>query len=557
VTRQLHRLDEAYGRALHWVLGHRWKVIAGILVAFLASLLLTKVIATEFFPETDESQFQITFKAPVGTRVEMSEKVSERIEQGMRKALAPFKAEGGGPIYTTLIANVGLPQGRTALFSANTGPHAGSVSLYLVPHTARRLTDVEAADKVRQGLREALPGTQSYFFIGGIVKRILNFGSAAPIDIEIVGYDLDSGAEYAKALVARMRGASDREGKPLFTDLQISREENYPELDVVVDREKAGLLGLSEQQVAQSVLTSLVGNNQFAPIPFTDAKSGNQYFINVRLDDRFRSNVSDVSDISLRTPGGSMVTLANVAQVRRSSGPVLVNRKYLQRIIDVTANVAPGKDLGTASAAAQKVVDETPPPEGFTAQLGGQTAAQREAFAGLLFAAIMAIALVYMILASQFRSLVDPLVIMFSVPMGVSGVFVALWVTRTPLSVNSFMGIIMMVGIVVSNGVLLVDFARQLRARGKPLFEATIEAGKTRLRPILMTTIATIFGLAPMALGFGEGSETNLPLARAVIGGLAVSTLFTLFLIPCLYTLLERFSREPAASEESAAESAT
>ncbi len=251
------------------------------------------------------------------------------------------------------------------------------------------------------------------------------------------------------------------------------------------------------------------------------------------------------------------MTLANVAQVRRSSGPVMVSRKYLQRIVDVTANVAPGKDLGTASDVAQRIVDETPVPEGFTAQLGGQTAAQKEANAGLLFAGVMAIALVYMILASQFRSLVDPLVIMFAVPLGISGVLLMLWGTRTPLSVNSAMGVIMMVGIVVSNGVLLVDFARQLRARGKPLIEATVEAGKTRLRPILMTTIATIFGLAPMAMGFGEGSETNLPLARAVIGGLTVSTVFTLFLIPCLYTLLERFSREPAAEEESAAESAT
>jgi multidrug efflux pump subunit AcrB len=269
--------------------------------------------------------------------------------------------------------------------------------------------------------------------------------------------------------------------------------------------------------------------------------------------------VSDLSDVFVKTPAGPVVSLANIATVKRSSGPVTINRKYLQRIVDVSANVAPGTDLGSASAAAQKVLDEMPPPEGFTAQLGGQTAAQKEAFAGLLFSALMAIALVYMILASQFRSLLDPLVIMFSVPLGVSGVFVALWATHTPLSVNSFMGIIMMVGIVVSNGVLLVDFARVLRARGRPLIEATIEAGKTRLRPILMTTIATIVGLFPMALGIGEGSETNLPLARAVIGGLVVSTFFTLFLIPSLYTLLERFAtpHKEEDVDETSAEAAT
>jgi multidrug efflux pump subunit AcrB len=225
--------------------------------------------------------------------------------------------------------------------------------------------------------------------------------------------------------------------------------------------------------------------------------------------------------------------------------------------VDVTANVAPGKDLGSASAAVQRVIDDNPPPDGFTVALGGQTAAQKEAYAGLMLAAVMAIALVYMILASQFRSLLDPLVIMFSVPLGVSGVFAMLWLTGTSLSVNSFMGVIMMVGIVVSNGVLLVDFARILRGRGLPLIEATIEAGRTRLRPILMTTIATVFGLLPMALGFGEGSETNLPLARAVIGGLTVSTVFTLFLIPSLYTLLERFGRPHEAAADDAVESAT
>jgi multidrug efflux pump subunit AcrB len=216
----------------------------------------------------------------------------------------------------------------------------------------------------------------------------------------------------------------------------------------------------------------------------------------------------------------------------------------------VTANVAPTSDLGAASEAVQRVVDNTPPPEGFSASLGGQTLEQQKAFRGLIFAALMALALVYMVLASQFKSLIDPLVIMFSVPLGVSGVFIMLYLTGTKLSVNSFMGIIMMVGIVVSNGVLLVDFANVLRRRGKPLHEATVLAGRTRLRPILMTTIATITALIPMALGIGEGSETNLPLARAVIGGLMVSTFFTLFLVPSLYTVFDRFAKRVSPHDE-------
>jgi multidrug efflux pump subunit AcrB len=544
ITRAWGRVDHFYASSLGWVLRHRALTIVSILGLFLGSCTLTKKIGTEFFPDSDEGQFQVIYKAQVGTRVEKTEMLSKRIEDTIDREL---KSQ-----FTTQLSDSGLPLGRSALFSANTGQHAGNLQVNLIPKATRVITDVQATEKIRTALRD-FAGTQITFFTGGIVKRILNFGAAAPVDVEILGYDLEEGSAYAKKLLPLLRDLSDADGKPLLTDLQITREENYPELDVVVDREKAGVLGLSEEQIAQSVLTSIIGNTQFAPIPFTDRKTGNEYFINVRLDDPYRSDISDISDVFLKSPQGAMVPLSNVAKVVRSSGPVTITRKYMQRIIDITANVAPGKDLGKASQAAQRVLDSNVPPEGFSVQLGGQTQAQKQAFAGLSFAAIMALALVYMVLASQFKSLLDPLVIMFSVPMGVSGVFAMLYVTHTTLSVNSAMGIIMMVGIVVSNGVLLVDFANVLRARGKPLVDATILAGKTRLRPILMTTIATIVGLVPMAIGLGEGSETNLPLARAVIGGLTVSTFFTLFLIPSLYTLLARWTKTPVLDEDASA----
>jgi multidrug efflux pump subunit AcrB len=553
---KLDQLDHGYARSLGWVLRHRAVVIAGILAVFVGSLFLKSRIGTEFFPDTDEAQFNISYKTPIGTRVEQTEKVTQRIEAAVEKALGKdARDQDGHPLYTTMISDSGLPGGRSALFSSNTGPHAANINVNLVSKNNRKISDQDAAERVRAALRDALPGTQSYYFVGGIVKRILNFGSAAPIDVEILGYDLQEGASYARTLLSRLRSVAGSDGKPLLTDLQISREENYPELDVVVDRQKAGVLGLSEQTIAQTVLSSLVGNTQIQPIQFTDPKTGNEYYINVRLDDAYRRNVSDLKDVFLRTPSGKLVSLDTVASVERGSGPVLIERKYLQRIIHLSANVAPGRDLGSVSAATQKVVDEVKPPEGFTARLGGQTEAQKAAFKGLAFAGVMALALVYMVLAAQFRSLIDPLVIMFSVPLGITGVFIMLWLTGTTLSVNSAMGIIMMVGIVVSNGVLLVDFANQLRDRGHGIEQAMIEAGRTRLRPILMTTIATIFGLIPMALGIGEGSETNLPLARAVIGGLAVSTFFTLFLVPALYTVLDRFARR--TPDEDAAKATT
>jgi hydrophobe/amphiphile efflux-1 (HAE1) family protein len=545
ITARFAALDEAYARALRWVLVRRIRVIGGITLTCVAvTATLLPRVGTEFFPESDESQFQVIFKAPIGTRVTKTEQVTRRLEETVRRSLSAFRARDGGSAIKTVISVTGIPAGRAGAYSQNSGPHAGTMSVNLIPPTARDASDQVLADHVRQAVFREFPGIQVYLFIGGIQKRIVNFGSSAPIDIEVLGYDLEAGAGYAKALAGRLRGLTDADGKPLLTDVQISREENYPQLDVVVDREKAGRLGLSEQQVAQTVLASLAGSTQFAPVPYVDARTGNQYYINVRMEDAYRSELQDLRELSARTPGGALVDLANIATIRRSSGPVTVSRKYLQRIIDVTANVAPGKDLGVAAAATQRILDVTPPPDGFTATQGGQVAAQKDAFGSLRWAFLLAVAMVYMVLASQFRSLLDPLVIIVSVPLGIAGVAFALWITGTTLSVNSFMGVIMMVGIVVSNGVLLVDFTRVLQARGQPLVEAVVQAGKTRLRPILMTTIATIVGLLPMALGMGEGSETNLPLARAVIGGLAVSTVFTLFFIPALYTLLERFSRK-------------
>ena len=546
VTRMLDRVDHAYAESLRVVLRHRAAVIVTILALFVASLGLLKLIGTEFFPDSDERQFSVIYKTPIGTRVERTELVAKRIEEIASRELT----DGATVRFTTMLADNGLPGGRTALFTSNTGPHAGNLQVNLVSRDDRPYSDLQATEKIRSALKNELPGVNVFYFTGGIVKRILNLGAPAPIDVEILGYDLDRAAAHAKLVAAKLRDVRDARGQVVLTDVQISREESYPELDVIVDREKAGMLGISEQQIAQTVLTSLVGNTQFSPIPFADPATGNSYFINVKLDDAFRSSVGDLSNIFLKTPAGRTLPLANLARVERGSGPVQITRKYLQRIIDVTANVAPGKDLGAASEQAQRALDELAAPDGFTVQLGGQTIAQKQAFQGLGLAIVMALALVYMVLASQFKSLLDPLVIMFSVPLGVSGVFAMLAATRTTLSVNSAMGIIMMVGIVVSNGVLLVDFANVLRRRGTPLLEATVLAAKTRLRPILMTTIATVAGLVPMALGLGEGSETNLPLARAVIGGLTVSTFFTLFLIPSLYTLVDRFKKNKPHEED-------
>jgi len=263
----------------------------------------------------------------------------------------------------------------------------------------------------------------------------------------------------------------------------------------------------------------------------------------VQLDEPFRTRPEDLGRIFVTPPGGRPVLLSTVAEIKRELGLVILERKYQQRLIRVSGNPV-GRDLGSLSTDIEKRLGGLQLPPGFTVRMGGQTAQQREAFASLAFTTILALMLVYMVMAAQFRSLKDPLIIMFSVPMGLIGVLWALFLTHTSLSTTSFMGIIMMVGIVVSNGVLLVEYTNELRRHGLPLAEAVVRAGRTRLRPILMTSLTTVVGLIPMALGLLVGSEANAPLARAVIGGLVVSTGLTLLLIPTLYTILEeRFPR--------------
>jgi len=526
--RMVNGLDAGYEWLLERVLRHRRAVIAGTLVLFGVSCLLVGGIGKDFFPETDESQFTVFLKLPVGTRMEETEKAAKKMEQTILEAI-------GVENTRTIVTAAGIPTGRSALFSANTGPHAANVQVNLVPPKQRRETDVELMERVRKKAFDGrFAGMMVYFFNGGIVKRIFNFGSDAPIDVEVTGYDLRDARELAGQVMTQMRGVDG------LVDVQNKREENYPELDVVVDREKAAKLGFSQQEIANTVLTSMSGDTN-TPSVYTDPITGNEYYIIVRLADRWRSDVRDLSEVFLPShTGGAPVALSTMARIERSSGPVQVDRKYQQRVIDLVANVF-GRDLGAVTEEIERRVAGLQLPVGFVVHLGGQSQAQKEAFQGLLLAALLALMLVYMVMASQFRSLLDPLIIMFSVPMGLIGVFTALRITHTSLSVNSFMGIIMMVGIVVSNGVLLVDYTRVLREEQKmPLREAVVKAGRTRLRPILMTTLATVLGLLPMALGLGEGSEANVPLAIAVIGGLTVSTALTLLLIPSLYVTVEQ-----------------
>jgi len=521
----IDKMDQFYVRNLRLALGHRRLVIGTIVGGALLSLILVKFIGTEFFPDQDEGQFSVTVKLPVGTRSEVTDKFVSQVEKIIKENV---------PEAQTIIADIGVPSSRSGnLFTRNSGSHAANIQVALVPPDKRNRSEFEIVNALRPRLVR-LPGASVFVNPGGFLRFLLNFGSSAPIDVEIRGFDLDTGSALAKKVANIVRAV------PGATDIQVSREDNLPELLVKIDRERAGVMGISVAEISNTINTLI--NGTVASL-YSDPVNGNQYNILVRLDSSYRSHIEDLHDIMLTTTGGQQVRLGNLASVELTQAPVEIDRKYQQRLVEVFGNVT-GRDLGSVSSDIQKNLDTLTIPPGFEVKQTGNVEQQKETFKMLALALGLAIMLVYVVMASQFQSLLDPFIIMFTVPLGLIGVLWILFLTGTTLSVTSFQGVIIMIGIVVSNGVLLVDYTNHLRKGGLPLFDAVIKGGSTRLKPIIMTSMATILGLIPMALGLG-GESTQAPLAIAVIGGLAVSTVLTLFFVPVLYTVFEqRFRRE-------------
>ncbi len=520
----LDRIDGWYEAGLEWVLHHRRLLILGTFALAVASLGLLKFIGTEFFPDQDEGQFSVTVKLPVGTRVEETEKAVLSLEKIIQANV---------PEMQTMISDVGVPSAKSGnLIGRNSGSHAANIQVALVPVDQRKRSVFQIVKDIRPKLA-SLPGVGTFLNPGGFLRFLLNFGSNAPIDVEIRGYDLATGSAIARQVYTAVHSTAGA------TDVQISREDNLPELRVQIDREKAGTLGVNVADISNTINTCI--NGSVASL-FTDPVSGNQYNILVRLSEADRTNIDDIRNLLVPSSSGQQIKLGNIARVEKASSPVQIDRKYQQRIVDVTANVT-GRDLGSVASDINAKLAGIPIPPGFEVKQTGNVEQQRQTFHDLALAFGLAIILVYVVMASQFQSLMDPFIIMFTVPLGIIGVFWMLALTGTTLSVTSFQGVIVMVGIVVSNGILLVDYTNRMRMRGIELHEAVMRASRTRLKPILMTSLATILGLIPMAAGIG-GESTQAPLAIAVIGGLTVSTGLTLFFIPVLYTVFEeRFKR--------------
>jgi len=517
-----NRIDQRYQNLLSWALRHRRLVFTGTAGVLIVSLLLVPGIGSEFFPKSDEGNVRISVRLPVGTRLEETRKVIEQIEAVVRSEVPEVEA---------MFARAGSGRGRSVIFGGRfTGPHTGTVSLTLSDKSRRRRSSEQIAAALRPKLSR-IPGAIVTVNSGGLVSRVLSFGADDPLRVEIIGYDLGLSSRLAGEVAESLRSI------PGVTDIQVSREEGLPEYNVRIQHDRVSTMGLTVSRVADTVKSALGG--KVASI-YLDPTTGREHNIRVRLQEKDRQVPRDIERITLPLDGRGSISLGNVARLVTATSPVKIERKYQQRAVFVTADTS-GRDFGSVAREIEGKLGRLPVPEGFSVKLKGAREDQQQAFRSLAFALLLAVILIYMVLSAQFGSLVHPFLVMFSVPLGFIGVIWALFLTGTTLSVISFIGIIMMVGIVVSNAILLVDYTNLLRARGVDLDEAVVQAGRTRLRPILMTTLTTLLGLSPMALGIGEGAEANAPLAITVIGGLSVSTFLTLVFLPALYHSVERY----------------
>jgi len=556
---------QGYVITLRWCLARRALVVVTVTATFVGSLFMAPRLATEFFPKVDAGQFILNVAAPEGTRVEKTEAIVAQVEKLVRQETPASELD-------QIVANIGLPQGWMVLYTPVNGPHQAFLLISLArEHTVR--TD-EIIGRLRVRLAQEFPGLKFSFQTGGIVSDVLNFGLPAPIDIKVSGPKLTEVAEAA----TRIREVAAQ--VPDTADVAVRQGMDYPELHLEVNRTKSAYLGLNEQQVAMDLITGLSSNLTLNPGYWIDPKSNNAYFVVAQYPEQNLTRFEDFLNIPLvgarveepamtsaansvgrgsalalhQTPfperpslpqvgksKSAPVLLRDLMEVTRKTGPETVDHYNLQRTMDVLVNV-PGNDLGRVAAQIEEALATLKLPKDVIAIFKGEADSMRTAFKGFSGTLPLAMVLIYLVMVGLFRSYLDPFIIMFAVPLGFIGVIWTLLLTNTSVNVESLIGTLMMIGIVVSNSVLLVDFANRRMREGMPLEEAVVEAGRLRIRPILMTSLATILGLAPMALGIGEGSETNMPLARAVIGGLTVSTFMTLLFVPVLHSIARRSS---------------
>ena len=511
----------AYPALLSWSLQHRLAVVTGAVLVFAGTMSLVPRLGTELIPQLSQGEFNVDLRLQPGAP--LSE--TDRAIQAAQSAAADLDA-------VALDFSVAGTGNRLDANPVDAGDNTGTLSIALAPG-AGRAEENAVMDAMRDQLAR-VPGVQYEF------SRPALMSFASPLQIEISGYDLDGLGNVSRTIVQQM-SASDR-----FTDIKTTVERGNPEIQIVFDQERAATLGLPVRDIANRVVANVRGELA-TRYTWRDKKID----VLVRSVDTRQSSIDEIRRLIVNPASDRPVSLDAVADIGVSQGPAEIRRVAQERVAVITANVAYG-DLGAAAAEAGRVINRTPMPVGITAMVSGQSEEMQESFQSMQFALALAVFLVYLVMASQFESLIHPFVILFTIPLALVGAVLALFVTGTTVNIVALIGVIMLAGIVVNNAIVLVDLINQLRAQGKERFDAIMEAGKARLRPILMTSLTTALGLLPMAIGFGEGAEVRAPMAITVIGGLLVSTLLTLVVIPVVYSLMDR-KRWPAATGMAAA----
>jgi multidrug efflux pump subunit AcrB len=546
--RSFTRFRHAYGQWLGTVLHFRLAFVALFVLFCIGSMLLVPQLGQDFFPSVDAGQFRLHLRARSGTRIEETAKLVDQVEAEIRREIPASEIAG-------VLDNIGIPSGGIPLTYIDNGLVGTGDADILVSLRPGHGPTEEYVRRLRLRLNRNFPGVTFYFLPADIVSQTINFGLPAPFDIQIVGREQDKNRAVAGRLAEKLRRI------PGIADVRVQQPADLPRLQFNVDRIKASTLGLTERDVANSILLSLSGSSQVQPMYWLNPKKGVQYLVNVRAPQHAMDSLTTLQAIPAnagRAEGGNLQLLANLATFRRTSGPPIVNHYNVMPVIDVLAG-ANGRDLGGVLRDIKPLIVEAEKElsRGNFIILRGQAQTMNSSFVGLGLGLLMATALIYLLLVVNFQSWLDPFIILAALPGALAGVVWGLYLSYTTLSVPALMGAIMSLGVATANSVLVVTFARNHLHEGMNPLSAAWEAGTGRLRPVLMTALAMIMGMLPMALGLGEGGEQNAPLGRAVIGGLIVATFATLFFVPAVFRLLHRRTQLRSLDDLDAAVSVT
>ncbi len=537
IFRRFHEQFEAgfdsmrnrYGSSLGWCLHHRWTFGVSFLAFCLASLLLLPLLGSDLFPSVDAGQIRLHLRAPTGTRIEETASLCGQVEKAVRRVIPPQELR-------TTLDNIGMPYSGINLTYSNSGVIGTADAEILIALNEEHRPSAEYIRQLRHLLPREFPGTQFFFQPADIVGQILNFGLPSPIDVQLIGADMRNNLAIAHQMVRRIRQV------PGAVDVHVQQELNEPVVFVDVDRTKAREMGFTQAEVANDALVSLTTSFQTAP-SFWLSPQGVNYSVVTQTPQYRMHSLGDLSDIPVLNSslGQSQQVLANLAGIHRGQAAAVVSHHDVQRVIDIYA-ATQDRDLGNVAEGVDKVIGQfrNQLPRGSFMVERGQVETMRSSFTGLEFGVLFAVILVYLLMVVNFQSWLDPFIIITALPGTMAGIVWMLFVTRTTLNVPSLMGAIMCIGVATSNSILLVTFATGQLKEGQNSLDAALAAGLTRLRPIIMTALAMIIGMMPMALGMGEGAEQNAPLGRAVIGGLLVATVATLFFVPVVFSAMRR-----------------